>query len=267
MLPTFLIQQARFQGQFSFDSNGDVKLVIRRVRRIISSNEFLGFLASFVSQLIVKSKYQTFYSQSHEDSIISKYCSENIGRYVDVGAGRPLSGSNSYYFYKKGWNGLLIDPISRNQRLSQLLRPRDKFQRVLVGKNSLLTFYETYPYEYSTTSEATYESLLARGLVELKKKSSLTVRPLSSFNMKITEMEPGFLSIDAEGADFEVLQSNDWNTFKPRVICIESPQENDLNSDSIVTYLSERGYLLVDQTHLSKIFVSKRYLDSINVES
>lgn len=267
MLRMFLIQPARFREQFSFDSNGDVKLVIRRLRRAISSNEFLGFLASLVSQLIVKSKYQTFYSQSQEDSIISKYCTENFGRYVDVGAGRPFSGSNSYYFYKRGWNGLLIDPISRNQRLSQLLRPRDKFQRILVGKNRLLTFYETYPYEYSTTSEATYDSLLARGLVELKKKSSLAVRPLSSFNMKITEMEPGFLSIDAEGADFEVLQSNDWSTFKPRVICIESPEEHDLNSDLIVRYLNERGYLLVNQTQLSKIFVSSKYLDSINFES
>jgi hypothetical protein len=78
-------------------------------------------------------------------------------------------------------------------------------------------------------------------------------------------MEPSFLSIDAEGADFEVLQSNDWNACKPRVICIESSQENDLNSDSIVNYLSERGYLLVEQTILSKIFVSKKYLESSKV--
>jgi hypothetical protein len=83
--------------------------------------------------------------------------------------------------------------------------------------------------------------------------------------LKISDMEPSFLSIDAEGADFEVLQSNDWNMCKPRVICIESPQDSDLNSDSIVRYLNDRGYLLVEQTHLSKIFVSKRYLDSTKV--
>jgi hypothetical protein len=263
----FLIQPAKLRAQFSSDFQGGAKRMTLGVRRFISSNEFLGFVASLASQLRVKSKNRTFYSQSSEDSIISKYCSEHSGRYLDVGAGRPISGSNSYFFYKKGWSGILIDPISRNHRLSQLLRPRDKFERVLVGQSGLVTFFETYPYQYSTTSQATYEALLADGLVELKRKSSLTVKPLSSFNLKISEMEPSFLSIDAEGADFEVLQSNDWNACKPRVICVESPQVNDRNSDSIVNYLYERGYLLVEQTHLSKIFVSKRYLESTKVGS
>ena len=261
----FLIQPAKLKGQFSFDFQGDAERMIRGVRRFISSNEVLGFVASLASQLSIRRRNQVFYSQSSEDSIISKYCIEPSGRYVDVGAGRPIRGSNSYFFYKKGWSGILIDPISRNQRLCRLLRPRDKFERVLVGQSGLLTFFETYPYEYSTTSEATFEALLADGLVELKRKSSLSVKPLTSFNLKISDMEPSFLSIDAEGADFEVLQSNDWNTCKPRVICIESPQDNDLNSDSIVRYLNDRGYLLVEQTHLSKIFVSKRYLDSTKV--
>ena len=261
----FLIRRARLKGQFSFDFQGDAERMIRGVRRFTSSNEVLGFIASLASQLQVRSKNRTFYSQSSEDAIISNYCTERSGRYVDVGAGRPISGSNSYFFYKKGWSGILIDPISRNHRLSQLLRPRDKFERVLVGQSGLVTFFETYPYEYSTTSQATYEALLADGLVELKRKSSLTVKPLSSFGLKTSEMEPSFLSIDAEGADLEVLQSNDWNACKPRVICIESSQENDLNSDSIVNYLSERGYLLAEQTQLSKIFVSKKYLESTKV--
>lgn len=263
----FLTPQAKLRAQFSFDFQEGVGQMTRGVRRYISSNDVLGFVASLASQLRARIKNRTFYSQSSEDSIISKYCTERSGRYVDVGAGRPISGSNTYFFYKKGWSGILVDPISRNQRLSQLLRPRDVFERVLVGQSGLVAFFETYPYEYSTTSEATFKALLADGLVELKRKSSLSVKPLSSFDLKISEMEPGFLSIDAEGADFEVLQSNDWNAFKPRVICIESPQDNDLSSGSIVKYLNERGYLLVEQTHLSKIFVSKRYLESTKVRS
>lgn len=263
----FSIQRARYRGQSSFDSAGDAKQMMQRFRSTISSNQALGFLASFASQIVARKKNQVFYSQSSEDSIISRYCNEYSGRYVDVGAGRPISGSNTYYFYKKGWSGILIDPILRNQRLSQLLRPRDKFERVLVGQSGVVTFFETYPYEYSTISSATYESLRAKGSVKLTRKGPLTVKSLSSFGLKISEMEPGFLSIDAEGADFEVLKSNDWNAFKPRVICIESPQGGDINSDSIVGYLDERGYLLVEQTQLSKIFVSKRYLESTKVGS
>jgi hypothetical protein len=179
-----------------------------------------------------------------------------------VGSGRPISGSNSYYFYKKGWDGVLIDPIRRNERLSRFLRPRDQFHRVLVGAQGNVTFYETYPYEYSTTSSEVFKNLLESGLVVLRHQTQLKVRPLSDFNVEILDNEPSFLSKDAEGADFEVLQSNNWSKYKPRVICIESPQDSDKNSQSIVDYLDQRGYQLVEQTQLSKVFVSKIYLQS-----
>jgi hypothetical protein len=81
--------------------------------------------------------------------------------------------------------------------------------------------------------------------------------------VEILDNEPSFLSIDAEGADFEVLQSNNWSKYKPRVICIESPQDSDKNSQSIVDFLDQRGYQLVEQTQLSKVFVSKIYLQSL----
>ena len=232
----------------------------RSFRRVISSNVAIGFLASLISQLRLRKKNQEFYSQSHEDSIISRFCPEKLGQYVDVGSGRPISGSNSYYFYKKGWNGILVDPIKRNELLSRVLRPRDKFHRALVGAEGDVNFYETYPYEYSTTSADVYENLLKSGLVKLVTKSQMTVKPLSDLNLHVLQSEPSFLSIDAEGADFEVLQSNDWTKFKPRVICIESPQDADLNSGSIIDYLDQLGYQLVEQTQLSKIFVTRLYL-------
>ncbi len=232
----------------------------RSFRRVVSSNVAIGFLTSLISQLRLSKKNQEFYSQSYEDSIISRFCPETSGRYVDVGSGRPISGSNSYYFYKKGWSGILVDPIKRNELLSRVLRPRDDFYRALVGVQDEVNFYETYPYEYSTTSADIYENLLKSGLIELISKSQMNVKPLSDLNLHISQTEPSFLSIDAEGADFEVLQSNDWTKFKPRVICIESPRDADLNSLSIIDYLDQLGYQLVEQTQLSKIFVTRLYL-------
>jgi hypothetical protein len=261
----FLIRRARLKGQFSFDFQGDAERMIRGVRRFISSNEALGFLSSLISQLIARKRKFEFYAQSKEDEIISRYCPEQYGSYVDIGSGRPISGSNSYFFYKKGWNGLLIDPIKRNEILSKLIRPRDEFKKLLVGQSGFVTFFETYPYEYSTTSQQNFEFLLNLGLVKLKKSTTLKTSPLSSLDLQISELEPSFLSIDAEGADFEVLRSNNWESFKPRVICIESPKDIDVDSKSIVQYLEKYGYSLIEQSQLSKIFVSKRYLESAKV--
>jgi hypothetical protein len=238
----------------------------RSFRRIITSSDAIGFLASLGSQLRLRHTKQEFYSQSHEDSIIASFLPEKLGRYLDVGSGRPISGSNSYYFYKLGWQGILIDPLSRNEKLNKLLRPRDKFFRVLVGNPGKTTFYETYPYEYSTTSTDYFEKMLRLDLVKLKKKSFLKICSLSDFNLRVRELEPFFLSIDAEGTDFEILKSNDWALCRPRVVCIESPIDIDPNSDAIVAYMEGHGYFLVEQTQLSKIFVSNAYLKSVDFE-
>ena len=75
--------------------------MILGLHRFISSNEAFGFLSSLISQLLASKREFEFYAQSKEDEIISRYCPEQYGSYVDVGSGRPISGSNSYFFTKK----------------------------------------------------------------------------------------------------------------------------------------------------------------------
>ena len=71
---------------------------------------------------------------------------------MDVGCGQPVHGSNTNFLYRRGWEGIVIDPILNNLRLFKYLRPRDSFKRILIGtKGSKSTFYEIIPYVYSTT--------------------------------------------------------------------------------------------------------------------
>src|SRR3989344_4572766 len=51
------------------------------------------------------------YSQSGEDMILrSIFDDKKEGFYVDVGAFHPKLYSNTYYFYKRGWRGINIEP-------------------------------------------------------------------------------------------------------------------------------------------------------------
>lgn len=60
-----------------------------------------------------------------------------------------------------------------------------------------------------------------------------------------------FLSIDTEGFDFEILQTNDWDQFRPKFICVEVVN----NLSMINTLLSNLGYQIVAKTHVSEIWV------------
>jgi len=234
------------------------------MRKWISNRPFLGLIASLLNQCTLKYSNRRFFSQANEDETIRKYCPENFGKYIDIGSGRPVSGSNSYFFYRLGWRGTLIDPLSRNQILGKIMRPRDSVLKSLVGQPGETTFYELYPYEYSSLSESITKQLVSSGKAKLVGKKSFTIVPMSDLIFPMSDLEPTFISIDVEGADFDVLTSNDWKICRPRVVCIESPVElSDLGS-KINEYLEELNYKLVEQTSLSKIFVSNRYLDKIN---
>jgi hypothetical protein len=64
------------------------------------------------------------YSQFGEDLEIRKWLPENQGFYIEIGSGYPISGSNSFYFYRLGWKGVVIDPFLKNIVLNSFLREK-----------------------------------------------------------------------------------------------------------------------------------------------
>lgn len=68
-----------------------------------------------------------------------------------------------------------------------------------------------------------------------------------------------FLSVDAEGLDFEVLQSNDWTKYKPSILLIEYLDfeiHTFLNS-ALYSYLSSMDYAFVAKTFNTVFFKRK----------
>jgi hypothetical protein len=54
-----------------------------------------------------------------EDRVLVKFLPEVLGSYIDVGAGAPVRGSNTYLFYERGWRGITIDPIKSLVKMHQ----------------------------------------------------------------------------------------------------------------------------------------------------
>jgi len=58
-----------------------------------------------------------------------------------------------------------------------------------------------------------------------------------------------FFDIDVEGFDLEVLKTNGWELYRPKVIVVETdlPLKEDINSDT-VKYLESKRYRLLGKT-------------------
>lgn len=199
------------------------------------------------------SKRRTSFSQFGEDVELKKICPKN-GFYIDVGAGRPISGSNTFLLYKVGWSGILIDPINSNKLLARLTRRRDKFIKALVGPPGELDFYYLYPYEYSTTLLDSAQELTESGKSELVKKTKLEVIGFQNILPRSSSM-CFLLCVDAEGMDFEILKEFPFELHKPDVICVEEHRDSNHGNKSISLLLIHHGYSLHKRLGLSAIYI------------
>src|SRR5580658_10158701 len=74
------------------------------------------------------------YTQNLEDYHLSlAFAGQTSGTYIDVGAGHPIADNVSFWFYERGWQGVVVEPQDELTALYPRLRPRDVVVRGLVG--------------------------------------------------------------------------------------------------------------------------------------
>lgn len=211
-----------------------------------------------------KSNCQSF-SQFGEDAILEKYLPESSGRYLDIGSGHPILGSNTYLLYRRGWTGTLIEPIQSLAALSSRIRARDTVINKVVSKSTHpVNFYEFNPYQYSTTSVEYRNEKVLKG-IKLKAEYLVQTISVDDLRMTVEPLDPFLLSIDCEGEDFAVLESINFSLLLPRVICIEDlgwSFESSKESE-VFKLLRANNYTLRGIAFPSLVFVHNHYLDRI----
>ena len=199
--------------------------------------------------------FRPFYSQFGEDVVLTNLVGLRVGTYVDVGAGHPMVGSNTYLLYRLGWSGITVDPVRRNNDLAAKARPRDRQVLALCGRQKseqMLFEYETY--ELSTTSQARVEELGRAGVHPVREFELETI-PLRSLGLKASPQDAAILSIDVEGSEMDVLDGNDWSSYLPALICCEEWQSPLRGKTEIQSFLGDRGYRLEAYLGLSSVYL------------
>ena len=208
--------------------------------------------------------YMSF-SQYGEDLLLRSFMADIFddvnykGFWVDVGAHDPFRFSNTKMFSDRGWTGINIDAMPGAIEKFKKARPRDVNVNVGVGpEKGELDYYMFADYATNTFSRDFAERMSANG-ANLLGTRKVQVKPLREI---LDEHVPkdrhiDFFSIDTEGLDLTILQSNDWKLYRPDYILIEihtGGKNWEIPSCSITKYLNDHGYAFAGQGYVTTLY-------------
>lgn len=202
-----------------------------------------------------------YYSQFGEDILINKLLKEEHGFYVDVGAYHPRHFSNTYLLHhRKHWRGINIDPNPYSIKLFNKFRKNDINLEIGIGKEkSQKILYRFSHSNWNTFSEekANTWRQINSGVHFLGQDNVMCV-PLQDVLGQYLPADTyiGLLNIDAEGLDLDVLESNDWEKYAPKVVTVECANFDPahMEDSAVYLFLIGRGYVLYAFVGLSLIF-------------
>jgi FkbM family methyltransferase len=199
------------------------------------------------------------YSHSGEDRLIWKlFGYRATGVYVDVGCYHPVDYSNSYLLYRAGWRGVVIDADEHFLGLYAELRPGDRVRACAIantaGKGVLFTFPDR---SLNTIDEAAAERWQKANPGATFIRQPIEMRPLRDVLDDEAMGAVDFLNIDVEGADLQVLASNDWARWKPSIVAVEDHvlELDRVHASKTYVFLREEGYALHSKCNYTSVYV------------
>lgn len=200
------------------------------------------------------------YSQGQEDLFLNSLCKDKpTGFYVDIGAADGVKYSNTNYFYLKGWRGINIEPDPRNFSLLVKSRPHDTNLNIgISGCKSTATLYQFSPPVLCTLSSQVAQDFRKRGYKCVGQKTINTDTLANVLDTYASNQVIDFFSVDTEGHDFEILQSNDWQNYLPKFICIELEHSHlpldGKENNRLHNYLESKGYSQIFDNSINRIY-------------
>jgi hypothetical protein len=164
--------------------------------------------------------HDKIYSSQHEEErFIQKYLEKNpdkeMGTYVDIGAGQPCEINNTYYYYCRGWNGLLVEPHPRYAEKIKITRPRDIFEPVAISNyDGIVQMCDT-----ATIGSFIGDDYKRTFPVRCYNVKCMTMNTLSTKYPQFLEAD--ILNIDIETNEDKALSQCNFEKIKPKIILIE----------------------------------------------
>ncbi len=200
------------------------------------------------------------HAQEGEDKVLETYFkNKEKGFYIDIGACHPVRFSNTYLFYKRGWNGINIDANPGSMKLFGKYRPRDiNIEAPISNSHKKINYYifdEPALNSFSSDlskfrADKTKYKILKIVKLKFKKLSEI----LDEYLVEGTEID--FMSVDVEGYEYEVLSSNNWNKYKPTYLLVEilDTELEKISKNKVYLYLRSKNYRMIKKIGRTTLF-------------
>jgi FkbM family methyltransferase len=204
------------------------------------------------------------YSQNLEDYHLSiAFTGQATGTYIDIGAGHPIADNVSFWFYERGWRGVVVEPQSKLAALYPRLRPRDIAVTGLIGRECGEADFHVVDrlHGLSTTMETVAQTAQSFGADYQTVRTPMTTLAKLCENHDLGTID--FLKIDVEGAEGDVLFGGDWERFRPKVVVAEAvaPMTSEPSWRDWEPFLIAQRYRLMLFDTLNRFYVAEEHPD------
>ncbi|NDK38663.1 FkbM family methyltransferase [Pseudoxanthomonas gei] len=155
------------------------------------------------------------------------------GFYIDVGANDPNHDSVTRAYYERGWRGINVEPVDVYYQALCRERPGDTNLQLVVGETQGEVDFHVFPDSGLSTASDEMVAMYAASGIQLE-KCKLPMRTLASLCEEYVSGEIHFLKIDVEGFEGAVLRGMDFSRWRPWLIVIETPFDQEPEWKDIV---------------------------------
>jgi len=201
------------------------------------------------------------HSQSGQDRFIDDHVFQGKtgGFFVDIGAHDGISLSNSYLFeQERSWEGICVEPIPERFKECEGNRRSKCIHGCIAREAGVRKFMIA---EGSDMLSGLSDSISKEHRARMKREH---VNPIEievrcyTFNDVMAMSGSGhidFCSIDTEGVELEILESIDFNKYRPTCFTVE----DNGRVLAIWMLMKKQGYVLVERLGGDLVFVTKEH--------
>ena len=205
------------------------------------------------------------YSQEGEDIFLNGiFPGRRDGFYVDIGACHPVVYSNTHLFYRRGWHGINIDPAPGSKRLFDRARRRDTNLELAIGTSSRPLEFYLFENSVLNTFDAAQRDICVAGGSKRAGTVSVAVERLDAVLDRYLPkgQQIDFMNVDVEASELDVLGSNDWSRFRPKILCVEIFRVRiyEMLQHPVGRFLDEAGYEFFAKLKFTSFFREKAFI-------
>lgn len=207
---------------------------------------------NFPIPLFLKKNLKKYYGKNNLDQQLEKYLNFHKGFFIELGAFDGVTQSNTFFYEKnKGWKGILIEPSKDiYQKCKNNRSPINLFYNCACvsfnykKKDIELQFSGLKTYSPKYLGKKKIKEYISQPELQWGAKSfpyKVKARTLNSIlDCSKAPNKIDFLSIDTEGAEFEVIGGINFKKYKFRYILVETS-----NLTKLKKFLASKNYQYV----------------------